>query len=91
MLLSGWLVAALLADSEYLGAAGRAGALSCRSLVLHDDALGVLDLFLGSALHTVCLHLTLLSADEIVGHPLVRCQCAWPRHSEQLDRSTGRL
>jgi hypothetical protein len=51
-------VADLLADSEYLGATGRAYALSCRSLVLHDDALGVLDLFLGAALHAVCLHST---------------------------------
>jgi len=50
------LKADLLADPEYLGAAGWAYALGCRSLVLHDDALGVLDLFLGAALHAVCLH-----------------------------------
>jgi len=39
----------LLADSEYLGAAGRADALGGRSLVLHDNTLGILDLFLGAA------------------------------------------
>ena len=55
---------ALFANSEDFGATDRADALSCRSLVLHDDALGILDLFLGSALHTVCLHVTLLSYDR---------------------------
>ena len=60
MVLSGCVVALTLADSEYFRATGRADALSCRSLVLHDDALGVLDLFLGAALHAVRLHLTIL-------------------------------
>jgi len=51
----------LFADPEYLGAADRTDALSCRSLVLHDDALRVLDLSLGTALHAVRLHMSLLS------------------------------
>ena len=41
----------LLADSEDFRAAGGADALGCRSPVLHDNPLGILDLFLGSALH----------------------------------------
>jgi hypothetical protein len=61
-LLSGCAVAALLADSEYFRAAGWTDALSCRSLVLHDDALGVPDFLLSTALHAVCLHMSLLSS-----------------------------
>ena len=64
----------LFADSEYFGATGRADALSCRSLVLHDDALGILDLFLGAALHAVCLHSTLISSEGIVGYSTARYQ-----------------
>jgi len=61
-------MAALLADSGYLRATRREDALGRRPLFLHDDALGVLDLSLGTALHAVCLHLNLLSTNEIVGY-----------------------
>jgi len=67
-------MAYLLADLEYFGATGRAYALGCRSLVLHDDALGVLDLSLGAALHAVCLHQNLLSPNPMVGYSTARCQ-----------------
>ncbi len=49
-------------DSEDLGAALRAYTLCCGLAVLHFDRLRVLDLHLGPALHTVCLHVTLLSS-----------------------------
>ena len=45
-----------LADSEHLGAAYRACALSCRPAVFHGYILGPLNLPLGLALHTVTLH-----------------------------------
>jgi len=60
-------MAALLADPEYLGAAGRADAPGCRSLVVHDDALGVLDLSSGAALQEKRGHATLLSSEGMVG------------------------
>ena len=72
--MQGRLVATLLTDSEYLRATGRAYALGRRSLVLHDNASRVLDLFLGTALHAICLHSTLLSSEWIVGYSLVQCQ-----------------
>jgi len=68
LVLFGCPMADLLADLEHLGAAGRAYALGRRSLVLHDDAPGVLDLFLGSALHAIRLHWDLLSTNEMVGY-----------------------
>ena len=53
----------LPADSEHFRTTGRADALGRRSLVLHDDALGIPHFLLGTALHTVCsvsyTHLTL--------------------------------
>ena len=45
-----------LADSEHLGAAGWAYALGSRLAVLHGDGFSVAHFFLGSALHTICLH-----------------------------------
>jgi hypothetical protein len=44
------------ADSEHLGATGRTNTLSSRFTILHGNGLGILHLFLGAALHTVCLH-----------------------------------
>ncbi len=64
----------LLTDAEYLHAAGRADAMGCQFLVPHDDALGVLDLFFGAALHAVRLHQNLLSPNEMVGYSTARCQ-----------------
>jgi len=49
-------------DSEHFGATLGAHTLCCRLAVLHFDRLRVLDLHLGSALHTVGLHVTLLSS-----------------------------
>jgi hypothetical protein len=46
-----------LTDAEKLRAADRAGSLGRRSLVLQSDGLGVLDLSLGPAFHTIRLHL----------------------------------
>ena len=46
-----------LADSEHLRATGRAYPLSCRLAIFHSDAFGILHLFLGAALHTICLHI----------------------------------
>ena len=43
--------------SEHLGPAYGTHTLSGRPAVLHDYGSGVLHLSLGSALHTVCLHL----------------------------------
>ena len=60
--MSGGTVVALLANSEHFRATGRAGALSCQSAVLHDNAFGVFNLYLLSTLHTVRLHVPLLSA-----------------------------
>jgi hypothetical protein len=41
---------------EHLGAAGRTGTLGSRSLILHDNGLGILHLFLGMTLNAVRLH-----------------------------------
>ena len=49
-----------LADSEHLGSAHRAHALSCWPAIFHGDPSSVLHFPFGTALHTVCLHLTLL-------------------------------
>jgi hypothetical protein len=46
----------LFTDPEHFGAANRAGALGRRLSVLHGNALGILDLSLGSALNTISLH-----------------------------------
>ena len=50
----------LLTYAEYLSPTRRANALSCRTFVLHDDGLGILDLNLFPAFHAICLHLDLL-------------------------------
>jgi len=47
-----------LAYSEYLGPAVRAYPLSCWSLVLHCNRLGVLDFHLLPALQAIGFHLT---------------------------------
>jgi hypothetical protein len=44
------------ADAEDLGTADRAGALGCRSTILHGDRLGTLNLTLALALHAVSFH-----------------------------------
>ena len=44
------------ADTEDLGAAGRASALGGGAAVLHFDALGSLHFFLGATLYAICLH-----------------------------------
>ena len=49
------------ADSEHLGATLRAHALCCGLPVLHFDRLRVPDFHLGATLHTISLHVTLLS------------------------------
>ncbi len=41
---------------EHLSATGGTDALGRRLAVLHDYALGILHLPLGTALHTICLH-----------------------------------
>ena len=46
-----------LADSEHFRATGRAYALSRRLAILHCYGLGILHLFLGATLHTICLHI----------------------------------
>jgi hypothetical protein len=46
-----------LADAEKLRAADRANALGRRPLVLQSNCFRVLNLSLGPALHTICLHL----------------------------------
>ena len=51
----------LLAYAEYLGPAPRAHTLGRRTLVLHLNGFGVLDLNLSSAFHAICLHLDLLA------------------------------
>ena len=45
-----------LADSEHLGATGRACALGGRLAVLHGNAFSVFHFFLGLALYTISLH-----------------------------------
>ena len=45
-----------LADLEHFGPAGRADTLGSGPLVLHDDGLRGLHLFLSSAFDTICLH-----------------------------------
>ena len=55
-LLMRWKLKLLFTDPEHLGAANRARALGCRLTILHGNALGVLDLSLGSALNTISLH-----------------------------------
>ena len=50
------LIGLALADTEKLGAADRANALGRRPLVLQSNCLRVLNLSLGPALHTICLH-----------------------------------
>ena len=47
----------LSAYSEHLGPTYGTHTLSSRPAVLHDYGSGILHLSLGSALHTVCLHL----------------------------------
>ena len=49
-----------LAYAKYLSATDRAHTLCGGTLVLHHYGLGILDLSLGSALHTVSFHSTLL-------------------------------
>ena len=56
------------ADSEYLGPADRADALSGRFAVLHRDRFGVLDLPLGLTLDTVSLHGPPPLAERIHAH-----------------------
>ena len=52
-----FVVSALfLADSEHFGATGWAYTLGSRLAVLHGDGSSVAHFFLGSALHTICLH-----------------------------------
>ena len=48
--------ALFLADSEHFRAAGGAYTLCGRLAVLHSDGFSVAHFFLGSALHTICLH-----------------------------------
>lgn len=50
-----------LADSKYLGVTNWAVALSRRTTILHRNGLGVLDLHLFPAFHTISLHSFLLS------------------------------
>ena len=45
-----------LADSEHLGAAGWAVALSRRLAILHGDGFRIFDFFLGAAFDAICLH-----------------------------------
>jgi hypothetical protein len=45
-----------LADSEHLGAAGGAYALSCGSAIFHGDLFGVLHFSFGFAFHTIRFH-----------------------------------
>ena len=52
-------------DAEYLGAATGANPLCCRAFVLECYGLGVLNLYLFSALHTISLHFP---------PPLLSCQ-----------------
>ena len=51
----------LFTYAKYLGPAPRAYTLSRRTLVLHLNRFGVLDLNLSSAFHAICLHLDLLA------------------------------
>jgi len=53
-------VALTLANFEHLGSAHRAHTLSCRPAIFHGYPSSVLHFPFGTALHTVCLHLTLL-------------------------------
>jgi hypothetical protein len=48
--------ALFLADSEHLGAAGRANALRSRLAVLHGDGFGTAHIFLGAAFNAIGLH-----------------------------------
>jgi hypothetical protein len=50
------VIGLFLADSEHLGAAARAYTLCSRLAVLHGDGFSIAHFFLGSALHTICLH-----------------------------------
>jgi hypothetical protein len=52
------------ADTEYLGPANGACASGCWPAILHFNLLGILDLHFLSALHTVCLHISLLFQDS---------------------------
>jgi len=45
---------------EHLAAASRAHSLGRRLAILHGDGLGILDIYLRSALYTISLHFTLL-------------------------------
>ena len=45
-------------DTEHFGPTGRANALGGGLAVLHGNALGIRDLFLGSALNAICFHHT---------------------------------
>lgn len=47
-------------DFKYFGTTIRASALGGRAAVLHGNRLGVFNLFFGTALHTVTLHLKTL-------------------------------
>ena len=58
--LSAWRVNLSLSNSEYFCTAGRADALGRRLAILHGYGLGILDFFLDTALHAVCLHLMTL-------------------------------
>ena len=50
-----------LTDTEHLGAASRAAALSRGLTILHGNILGGLHLLLGSALYTISLHISFTS------------------------------
>jgi hypothetical protein len=50
--------ALFFADSEHLGAAGRANTLRSRLAVLHGNAFCVTHFFLGAAFYTICLHVS---------------------------------
>ena len=54
-------VSLTLANSEHFGSAHRAHTLGCRLTILHGDSFDVSHFPLGTALHTVSLHSTLLS------------------------------
>ncbi len=61
-------------DSEHFRATRRAYPLSCRLAVLHGYSFGILHFPLGSAFHTVRLHLVTSLFVWRIDYPLAECQ-----------------
>jgi hypothetical protein len=59
---------------KHLGAACRAHTLSCWLTILHGNALSILHLSFGAALHTICLHRSTSIFVRSIVHSSLECQ-----------------